>query len=198
VKHILKSSIKALLAGLLLLLPAYLAVLMVLKAMKSVSGVVRPLAHLLPSWIPGETVASLFLILMLCLLTGIVLGTTVGQAAQVRIENSLLDRIPGYQAFRGMTRQLAGQDECSWQPALIEIEQALVPGFIVEELDDGRFTVFVPSAPTPLTGTIYILDAERVHRVNVSFTQAIKIITRWGTGAKDLMAAAQGMRAPTR
>ena len=32
---------------------------------------------------------------------------------------------------------------------LAEIEEALVPAFIIEELADGRYTVFVPSVPTP-------------------------------------------------
>ena len=54
-----------------------------------------------------------------------------------------------------MTRQMAGESrENAWKPALTEIEDALVPAFIVEELDDGRFTVFVPSVPTPLAGAI--------------------------------------------
>ena len=35
-----------------------------------------------------------------------------------------------------MTRQLAGQGQGGeWQPALVEIEDALVPAFIVEKLD---------------------------------------------------------------
>jgi len=34
--------------------------------------------------------------------------------------------------------------------ALVEIEDALVPALIVEELDDGSYTVLVPSAPTPM------------------------------------------------
>jgi uncharacterized membrane protein len=199
VKHALESLTKSLVAGLLLFLPVYLAVLMLMKAMKSVSGVVRPLAHIVPAWFPGETAASLLLVLLLCLLTGIVLRTAVGQAAQARIEDALFDKIPGYQAFRGMTRQLAGQkDECSWQPALVEIENALVPGFIVEEIEDGRLAVFVPSVPTPLAGTIYILSAQRVHPVDVSFTQAIKTVTRWGVGSKDLVAAMHDVRAPAR
>jgi hypothetical protein len=74
------------------------------------------------------------------------------------MERSILQKIPGYEVIRSMTRQLAGQgQESSWQPALAEIEDALVPAFIVEDLDDGRFTVFVPSSPAPLAGAIYIL-----------------------------------------
>ena len=97
-----------------------------------------------------------------------------------------------------MTRQLAGQGQDStWQPALAEIEEALVPAFIVEDLDDGRFTVFVPSAPAPISGAIYILSAERVHPLNVQFTQLIKAVTRWGSGSKELVEAMQGWRTPS-
>ena len=72
---------------------------------------------------------------------------------------------------------------------MAEIEDALVPAFIIEEFDDGRFTVFVPSAPTPISGSVYILTPERVHPLNVPFTDAIKSLSRWGSGSKELVAA---------
>jgi uncharacterized membrane protein len=49
--------------------------------------------------------------------------------------------------------------------------------------------VFVPSVPTPLSGAVYTLNRERVHPLNVSFTQAIKSVSRWGSGSKELVAA---------
>jgi hypothetical protein len=124
--------------------------------------------------------------------------TLVGLAARTKIEDSVLQKIPGYGVFRSMTRQMAGDSrESGWKTALAEIEDALVHAFIVEELDDGRFTVFVPSAPTPLAGAIYILTAERVHPVDVPFTQAVKVLTRWGSGSKELVAAMQESRVPS-
>jgi uncharacterized membrane protein len=85
---------------------------------------------------------------------------------------------------------LAGRgNENVWKPALTEIEDALVPSFIIEELADGRYTVFVPSIPTPLAGAVYVLDRARVHPLDVPFTQALRSISRWGSGAKDLVAA---------
>ena len=72
---------------------------------------------------------------------------------------------------------------------LAEIEDALVPAFIVEEFDDGRFTVFVPSVPTPFAGAVYILNRERVHPVDIPFTDAMKSISRWGAGSKNMVAA---------
>ena len=55
--------------------------------------------------------------------------------------------------------------------------------------EDGRFTVFVPSVPTPLAGAVYILSRDRVHPLDVPFAQAIKSVSRWGSGSRDLVAA---------
>jgi len=197
-KEFRKWVVQPLIAGFLFLVPIYLAVLLLLKAMKSLGKLVKPVAGLLPESFPAETVISLLLVLMLCLLVGMVLRTAFGQAMRTRMERSILQKIPGYEVIRSMTRQLAGQgQESSWQPALAEIEDALVPAFIVEDLVDGRFTVFVPSSPTPLAGAIYILTADRVHPLNVPFTQAVKAITRWGSGSKALVEAMQGRRIPS-
>jgi uncharacterized membrane protein len=85
---------------------------------------------------------------------------------------------------------LAGEDQDkAWKPALAEIEEALVPAFIIEELEDGRFTVFVPSVPTPLAGAVYVLVPERVHPLDIPFTQAIRAISHWGAGSKTLVSA---------
>ncbi len=98
-------------------------------------------------------------------------------------------------SFRSFTQQLAGKTEDNtWKPALAEIEDALVPAFIIEELENASFTVFVPSIPTPLAGAVYILPSDRVHPLDVPFTQAIKTISQWGSGSKDLLAAMEKKR----
>src|SRR4029453_9895666 len=112
----------------------------------------------------------------------------MGRAARDRVESSLFERIPGYGVLRSLTQQIAGYgEEKVWKPALAEIEDALVPAFIIEEFVDGRYTIFVPSVPTPLAGAVYVLGPERVHPLNVPFTVAIKSISRWGAGCRDLV-----------
>ena len=192
-KHFREFVGNALGTGFLLLLPIYVATLLLLKAMKSLGRLARPLAHLLPDWLPAEAAVSFLFVLLLCFLVGIAVRTPIGQVARAKLENSLLEKIPGYTLFRSLARQLVGENlESTWKPALAEIEDALVPAFIIEELDGGGFTVFVPSVPTPLVGAVYILSADRVHPLNVPFPQAIKAVTRWGSGSKDLVAAMQG------
>jgi uncharacterized membrane protein len=185
-----KFVLSMLVAGFLVVAPIYLAALLLLKALKSLIGLVQPIAKVLPTWWPAEQILALLLILILCFLTGVGIRTRIGHAIWNQIEKSLFQRIPGYELFRSLAQRMAGEgEETAWKPALAEIEEALVPAFIIEELDDGRLTVFVPSVPTPFAGAIYILSPDRVHPLNVPFTQALKAISRWGSGSKDLVAA---------
>jgi uncharacterized membrane protein len=182
--------INAVVGGVLVLLPIYLAVLLLLKGMKAVVGLVRPIAALLPEWLPAEDALALLAVLIVCFLVGAAVRTRAGRVVRERMEMGFFGRIPGYALFRSLTQRLAGEsDEIAWKPVLVEIEDALVPAFIVEELVDGSFTVFVPSVPTPFAGAVYILSRERVHLVDIPFTQAIKSVSRWGAGSGELVAA---------
>lgn len=189
----------AVIGGVFVVVPVYLAILLLLKGMKSVAGLVRPFAALLPDWIPAQDLFSLVLVLALCFFVGLAVRTRAGRAVRERLEIVFFERLPGYGLLRSLTQRLAGDsDEKAWKPALVEIEEALVPAFIIEEFDDGRFTVFVPSVPTPLAGAVYILPRERVHALDIPFTQAIRSISRWGSGSRDLVAAMQdGRLAPS-
>jgi uncharacterized membrane protein len=189
-KHLREFIVTSLAGGLLIILPIYLSVLLLLKAMKAVGGLVQPIATLLPKWVPAEKVLSFLLVLVVCFLVGAAARTSAGRTARQHLEKSLFEKIPGYALFRSLTQQLAGRgEEHVWEPALAEIEEALVPAFIIEEFEDGRFTVFVPAAPTPFTGSVYILTPERVHPLHVPFTHAIKSLSRWGSGSKELVTA---------
>jgi uncharacterized membrane protein len=189
--------INALIGGLLVVLPIYLAILLLLKAMKSVAGLVRPIAAMFPEWLPAENLLALLAVLVFSFFVGAAVRTRAGRAVRERLEISLFEKLPGYAVIRGMAQRMAGKgDENEWKPVLAEIEDALVPAFIVEELDDGRFTVFVPSVPTPFAGAVYILARERVHLIDVPFTQAMKSVSRWGSGSKELVAAMKSVPSP--
>ena len=54
---------------------------------------------------------------------------------------------------------------------------------------EGSYTVLVPSAPTPMAGSIYILPRDRVHPVDIPFTKAMGVFSKWGTGAGEFVRA---------
>src|SRR5678815_5012534 len=94
-----------LVGGLLIVLPIYLAVLVLLKGMRSMAALVRPLSVLLPEWLPAEGLLSLGLVLVACFLIGIAVRTRVGRIRRERMEKSL-EKLPGYALFRSLTQQL--------------------------------------------------------------------------------------------
>ena len=191
--HFLLGSI---VAGLLVLAPIYLAVLLLLKAASSVLELVKPIVRMLPVWARFENAIALLLILLVCLLVGLLVRTRWGQRMSKRAD-PLLDKIPGYTVVRGFMHRLAGDtQEETWKPALAEIEDALVPAFIIEALPDGRLTVFVPAVPAPFTGAVYILDPDRVHPVNVSVAHALQAVSRFGSGCRNLVAAMADTKVP--
>jgi len=182
--------LKALVRGLIIVVPLYLTILLLLKAVKSAVTLVRPLADLLPTWMPVENLLAVLFIVVICVAVGAIFGTRIGEIAGNWIEKNLFERMPGYALFRSLTQQVTGQSrDSTWKAAFFQTDEGLVPAFIIEEFEDGRYTVFVPSIPTPFSGSVYILDRHRVHPLDVPFTDAIKMVSRWGLGAKDLVAA---------
>jgi hypothetical protein len=92
----------------------------------------------------------------------------------------------------GFAAQLSEfKNTANFQPALIEIEDALVPGFFVEQHTNDRCTVFVPSVPTPMAGAIYIIatSPSRVHRLNLPVIKVMQCISKCCSGSDALVAA---------
>jgi uncharacterized membrane protein len=176
--------------GLVVVLPMAAALLIAVKMLAVLEGAVDPLAASLPFRTQVARLAALLIILGGCFVTGLLVRTRGGHRASVWLEQRVLERLPAYSLLRNIGRQFAGEgDDSQMAPALVEIEDALVPAFIVEELGDGRLTVFVPAIPTPTVGAVYVLPPARVHRLDVPITQLVTAVTRWGAGTRELVAA---------
>jgi uncharacterized membrane protein len=135
---------------------------------------------------------ALLLILAARFAVGLAVRTPAGRQIPERGERSHFGRLPGYAVVRSLARRLAGAGtENVRKPALVEVEEAPVPAFIVEELDEGGYTVFLPSLPTPLAGAGEVRARERVHPIDVPLPEAPESVARWGSGAKDLGRALQ-------
>jgi len=179
-----------LIGGVLVVLPIYIAVLLLAKTVGGLLALLAPVTEHIPAAVEFRRLVAILLIVMICFVVGLVVRTGPGLRAKNAFENAILEKLPGYTFMRGVARRLTGSaEEQALQPALVEIEEALVPALIVEELADGSYTVLVPSAPTPMAGSIYILSRDRVHPVNIPFTKAIGVFSKWGTGAGEFVRA---------
>jgi uncharacterized membrane protein len=190
-----------LVGGLLVVVPVWVLVLIAVKVVTEAGAVLRPITAVLPVGVWFPELVAVGVLLGACFLAGLAVRTAVGRYAREVVERRLLDRVPGYTTLRSMSEQLADMNrESGFRPALAEIEGGLAPALIVEDHPDGRYTVFVPSAPTPVGGSIYIFPGEKVHPVNVPLVVLLKCVSRYGAGSHELLAAlapkSPGLRSP--
>jgi uncharacterized membrane protein len=183
-----------LIGGLLVVLPVAVMVYLLRHAALTLEPMLKPVLTRLPDWMPFPDAVALtievIVVLLGCFVVGLLIQTPAGRRIGGFIEANLFERLPGYKLLRSLSRRAIGEvDDVQYQVALVEIEGGLVPAFIIEEHQDGRYTVFVPTVPTPTSGSIYIFPRALVHLVDVPFTKAFRCLTRMGSGASDLLQA---------
>ena len=97
-KHARELVTSTVIGGVFIVVPLYLALLLLLKGMKSAAGLVRPIAVLLPDWLPAEEFFSLVLVLVACFFVGAAVRTQAGRIAREKLERVFFERLPGYGA----------------------------------------------------------------------------------------------------
>jgi uncharacterized membrane protein len=178
-----------LIGGVLIVLPIYVSILLLAKSLAIVVKLLSPVTAQIPEAMQFRQIIASLILIAVCFIAGIMARTGLGRRAQLAVERHLLNRIPGYALVRGLAARMAGrQEDDMFAVALVEMGDGLVMAFVVERHDDGAFTVFVPSVPTPAAGAVFIVPKERVHLVDVAFAKAASVVSKWGAGARDLRA----------
>jgi len=173
--------------GLLFLLPLAIVLLVLRHAMQLAGKVARPIAALLPDAVIGAVVATVLAVLLLVLvsfLAGLVARTHAGKRLMRLVESSMLGNMPQYQLVKGMAEGLARVEGAEGvRPALVSIEGGWQIGYQLEPLENGWVTVFLPQAPTPMSGTVMYLPAERVRPLDIAMVKAMTIVKNIGVGS---------------
>jgi uncharacterized membrane protein len=191
VKNLFKSIKSVFLTGLLIVFPAWLATLLFLKVLMHLKGLVKPITVAMPDGVNHPMPWSILAFALTCFAVGLLFHTALGKLAGRAIEGAVLKRIPGYSSLRNIANQVADfESQKGFKPALIDVEDGcLAPAFLIEDHEHGLSTVFMPSVPTPMAGSIFIMPSERVHPIDIPVTTMMKCISKWGTGSSELIKA---------
>jgi len=178
--------------GLLFLLPVALIAIVLKQAMQLVEKIVRPISNYLPVeavvgvW--GETLLAAVVLILVSLVAGLVARTNVGRRIMRWFENSLLGGLPQYQMVKSMAEGLAHVESAEGvDPALVSIEGGWQIGYLLEPLDNGWVTVFLPQAPTPMSGNVMYLPADRVRPLGITIGQAMALVKHIGVGSTEAL-----------
>jgi uncharacterized membrane protein len=177
--------------GLLFLLPMVILAAVVGYAIKLAAKVSKPIIDLLPeAWLGAGivTIVAALLIIFVSLAAGLYARTRSGKGIVNWLENSILGGLPQYQLVKSMAEGLAQVEAAEGvTPALISIEEGWQIGYLLDTLDSGWVAVFLPQSPTPMSGNIMYLPAERIRPLGISMVQAMSIVKRLGVGSGEAL-----------
>jgi len=199
-KHAIETSLreffKATIAGgLLFLLPMVLILTVLRHAIQRVGKLTKPIADLLPFeavlGVRRETFLAVVLLIFISLVAGLFAKTKMGRRFIHWCENSFLSGLPQYQLMKSMGEGLARVESAeSVQPALVSIEDGWQIAYLLEPLENGWVTVFLPQAPTPMSGNVMYLPADRVRPLDITMVQAMAIVKHIGVGSAEALRGA--------
>jgi uncharacterized membrane protein len=180
--------------GLLFLLPIAATALIFFKAGKMAAEVAAPLADKLP--LPkAEAVILLYLLAtILAVLLSFIAGVFIRVMPYERkimlyLEERFLRKFPPYMAAKKYTNLIAGMEiNEGMKPALVCIGNAWQLGFVIEQFNESNVVAFVPSAPDPSSGDIFILPNDAISSLSVPNAVVVQCIEKSGKGLSDIIA----------
>jgi uncharacterized membrane protein len=185
---------RMLLEGALVVLPVGAVVLLVLGLVARIERAADPLA----GHVVHPAMVAVTGLLLICLVVGLAIRSALGRRMRMTVEGALLDRLPGYRLAKAFATDgpWSGTGGRAVRPALAAIEEGLCPALVMDEFADGRLVVFVPGAPAPVAGAIYVFAPEKVTLLDVPLLPFLRTISSWGLGLVEMVETVERTRKP--
>ncbi len=193
----LLASLRAtIIGGLLFLFPMVLIIIVFGYAMQFSIKIAKPISEILHVepvlGAGGVTVLAALVLILLSLLAGLVARTNAGKRIMRWFENSILGGLPQYRLVKSMAEGLVQVETTEGvHPALVSIEGGWQIAYLLEQLENGWVTVFLPQAPTPMSGNVMYMPADRVRPLNITMVEAMTIVRRIGVGSAKALRGSQ-------
>jgi len=178
--------------GVLFFIPLIILIVILQKAFQISAALVMPIIKLLNVThifgIGVEIIVAIAIILFILYLGGLISKTSRAKKAVKKIEDALLSKVPGYDMIKNMGESFVGfEGNTSISTVLARIEDAWQYGFLIEEIEGEQYAVYVPGAPNPMSGSVYILEKDRIKKTNIPLQAAMKSLRGLGIGSNELL-----------
>ena len=180
------------LSGVLIIVPLIITYLVLRFLFLGVDGLLSPLINKLIGFnFPGT---GLLATLILIFLAGLFASSLIFSRL-VYYGESLFNKIPVVRTVYGPAKQLVerltvGDKKGFKQVVLIQFprKEIYTLGFVAKKVqmnDQAFLVVFVPSTPTPFTGSTHLFKEEEVTFLDISVEEGIEFIVSGGTASPD-------------
>jgi len=181
-----------LLGGILFFIPLIILIVIIQKAFQIAAVLVIPIIKLLDMTkifgIGVEIIISVAIILFIIYLGGLISRSSTVRRTVKKMEDALLSKVPGYDLIKNMGESFVGfEGNTSIPTVLARIEDAWQYGFLIEEIEGEQYVVYIPGAPNPMSGSVYILEKTRIKKTNIPLKDAMKSLRGLGAGSNNLV-----------
>jgi uncharacterized membrane protein len=181
-----------LVGGVMFLVPVALLLVVLKHAMAFAGNVARPIAANFPqAEVGGIAVVSLVAALILLLIAfgaGLLARTPSGKRITRWFEESILGGMPQYRMVKSMAEGLTQVEAgTGMQPVIVRTDDGWQLAYRLEELSDGWTALFVPQAPTPMSGNVMYVPTQRVRALPIGMPTAMKLVKSIGVGSADAL-----------
>ncbi len=183
-----------LVGGAIFLIPGFLAFFVLGK----VFGMLRALAATvgpkvgITSWLGGALfdLAAIAAIVLVCFLAGLVARRATARRMRSKLDHVLLESFPGYAFVKNLAENMQQSEEMasSFVPVLVRFDDYCQMAFETDRTPAGTVSIYLPGAPNPWSGSVVFVSSERVRKLPLSITQAIKLNRTLGRNS-ELVAA---------
>ncbi len=200
-KAISRFVVTTILGGVLFLTPIVVLEVVLSKAFDFVRRGLQPLMALIPKTLaPGPTMTAALTILLLglvCFLAGLFARTLLAQRFVSGLEATVLSKLPGYEYLKQAGTSVLGLGETAEHPVVLaQLGDAWRIGVQTDSIGDGYVAVFLPNSPNPMSGSVFLVAADRVRPASVPLATAIASLRRCGIGSGALLGELSAGAAP--
>ena len=182
-----------LIGGLLFLVPLVVVGVVIGKAVGIMLVIAEPMAAFLPiesaAGVALANLIALACVVLLCFLAGLVGRTALAKAFSDKAESTILQKIPGYTFFKGMTSMLSPDENADLKAVLVSLEKAERLGLEVERVGADRGAVYFPGSPNAWSGIVQIVSTDQVKPIDIPMMSVIEHAEQLGRGANKILAA---------
>jgi uncharacterized membrane protein len=181
--------------GFVFLLPLLVLFVLLGKALYYTKGFSIKIAKLMgvpkTMEVGAHTIVSAVTIIIVCVLLGYLVHFTFMVNIRSWMDNKLADLLPGYASYRGKALSKINKEEekLPYEKAVLVRENNYhYPGFLMDELPDGRLTLFIPFGGNAKEGRIIIISKAEVTILdNADVKQVHNAIQNMGTGLGQVL-----------
>lgn len=135
-----------------------------------------------------QELVGILIIILICFIAGLLAKTAAAEKLVQKLEDGILSFVPGYSFMKSMNENILGfESKEDLKVIMVPTDAGWQFAFLIEQISDNVFTVFIPDAPNPWSGSVVFVEKKDIREIEITQKQALACIRKLGYGSKELL-----------